>query len=101
MLNINFEVWESIINFGIFFASFGKEHTLWHAKITSYIHANDHYFQRASSLEWLGQSQINFMSIEGQGHFLTLAKGHLELLFSETTGPFYLNFVCELSGTRE
>ena len=44
------------------------------------------------------------VSIEGQGHFLTLAQGHLHLKiktgFSQIPlGHFELNFVCKLSGT--
>ena len=40
---------------------------------------------------------IEFKKVcEGQGHFLTLAQGHLhvklKLLFSETTGPFLTKF---------
>ena len=38
------------------------------------------------------------MSIEGQGHFLTLTKDHLHmkhrLILSVTTGPFQPNFEC-------
>ena len=37
-----------------------------------------------------------YASIEGQGHFLTLAQGHLhmklELVLSVTTGPFSAKF---------
>ena len=37
-----------------------------------------------------------YVSIEGQGHFLTLAQGHLcmkiKLAFSETSGPFLTKF---------
>ena len=32
------------------------------------------------------------MSIQGQGHFLTLAQGHSDMFFSETTGPFVTKF---------
>ena len=44
------------------------------------------------------------ISIEGQGHFLTLAQGHLHLKikngFSQMPlGHFEPNFVCKLSGT--
>ena len=46
------------------------------------------------------------MSFEGQGHFLTLAKGHLHMKiktdFSQKpVGHFEPNFVCELLGTRK
>ena len=45
------------------------------------------------------------MSIEGQGHFLTLAHGHLHMKiktgFSQKpVGQFEPNFVCKLVGTR-
>ena len=46
------------------------------------------------------------MSIEGQGHFLTLAQGHLHLKiktgFSQIPlGHFEPNLVCKLSNYRE
>ena len=44
------------------------------------------------------------MSIEGQGHFLTLAHGHLHIkikvAFQEPLGHFQPNFECKLVGTR-
>ena len=44
------------------------------------------------------------MSIEGQGHFLTLAQGHLHMKikngFSQKlVGHFEPNFVCKVLGT--
>ena len=52
---------------------------------------------------WNQLKKWTYVSIEGQGHFLTLAQGYLHtklklLLFSEITGP---NFLCKLSGTRK
>ena len=46
------------------------------------------------------------MSIEGQGHFLTLAKGYLHMKikagFSQKpVGYFEPNFVCKLFGRRK
>ena len=46
------------------------------------------------------------MSIEGQGHFLTLAQGHLHLKiktgFSQKPlGQSKPNFICKLSGTKK
>ena len=46
------------------------------------------------------------MSIEGQGHFLTLAQGHLHMKnktgFSQKpVGHFETNFICKLLGTRK
>ena len=43
------------------------------------------------------------MSIEGQGHFLTLAQGHLHMnvkigFSQKPLGYFEPNFVCKLSG---
>ena len=47
-----------------------------------------------------------YVSIEGQGHLLTLAQGHLHIKiktgFSQkTVGHFEPNFVCKLKGTRK
>ena len=47
-----------------------------------------------------------YMSIEGQGHFLTLAQGHLHMKiktgFSQKpVGHFEPNFICLLSGTKK
>ena len=64
---------------------------------------------------WNQLKKWTYVSIEGQGHFLTLAQGHLHkktinLLFSETTEPINSqkplsqskpNFICKLSDTRE
>ena len=46
------------------------------------------------------------VSIEGQGHFLTFAQGHLHMTiktcFSQKPlGHFQPNFVCKLLGTRK
>ena len=46
------------------------------------------------------------LSIEGQGHLLTLAQGHLNMKiktgFSQKlVGYFEANFVCKLLGTRK
>ena len=45
------------------------------------------------------------MSIEGQGHFLNLAQGHLlwelKLAFLRTTGSIKPNFIYKLSGIRK
>ena len=49
---------------------------------------------------------MKVLGIEGQGHFLTLAQGHLHMniktgFFQKPLGRFQPNFVCKLSGTRK
>ena len=46
------------------------------------------------------------MSIEGQGHFLTMAQGHLNMKIktgfsAKPVGHFQSNFVCKLLGTMK
>ena len=64
------------------------------------------FSEHLQPVTWIRLKKWTYVSIEGQGHFLTLAQGHLhtklKTCFSQKAlGQSKPNFICKLSGTRK
>ena len=64
------------------------------------------FFRTNAACDLKQLKKWTYVSIEGQGHFLTLAQGHLhtklKTCFSQKPlGQSKPNFICKLSGTRK
>ena len=90
---VDLDLFYGKVKFGNLGFSIGKSENCW-------------FSEHLQPVTWKQLKKWTYVSIEGQGHFLTLSQGHLHTKlktgFSQKPlGQSKPNFICKLSGTRK